>query len=186
MIYGTRPSRPRTGPRRVQLGCQWSQLHPDVTDPDDYRGLSPGGGHQADCPPPGCWLGLRRAAGLNMTLLTSLNVGPQAAKYFPAFSALSACSISLGRGDRLITVLDFHATRLIRTGHGTLLGSRPDPVRTGPCRGPRDETATAARRPRRYAHQRCRTPWRRGDRRPDRPCPRHTARTRLSADQGSG
>ena len=32
-------------------------------------------------------------------------------------------------------VLDVHATRLIRTGHGTLLGSSSDPVRTGPCPG---------------------------------------------------
>jgi Large-conductance mechanosensitive channel, MscL len=42
----------------------------------------------------------------------------------------------LGRGDRLLIVLDFDMTRLARTGHGTLLESRSDPIRTSHARGP--------------------------------------------------
>src|SRR6266550_6997476 len=42
----------------------------------------------------------------------------------------------LGRGDRLVTVLDLNVTRSVRTGHGILLESRCDLIRTGPCPGP--------------------------------------------------
>ena len=189
-VAAWRASRPRTGsPGGYSPGCQWSQLHPDVTDPDDYRGLSPGGDHQADCPPPGCSLASARLPG-GMSASTRA-VDPAGPVTVSSARSRSRCSDSgvaerdgrlqpravlhlaragpsprrpgwpgcpgacarmraaarsgrplgtlrrrhLGHGDRLITVLDFHATRLVRTGHGTLLGSRSDPVRTGPCPG---------------------------------------------------
>ncbi len=71
----------------------------------------------------------------------------------------------LGRGDRLITSLT--STRRDLSGLVMALSWDPGLIRSAQAhaRGPRDETATAARRPRRYAHQRCRTPWRRADRR---------------------